>query len=180
MELVEKGASAAIGSIKKLLVTLAWSIAADFDLAALVQDNNDNWSMIYFNNKGDLNSYPYIKLDQDAGVGDSVDDGGENEENLTIEKLEGTKKVHLVCWDYGAIKNGSAARFKESDVKIKVVDDKGTDHQVSLDTGDLGNICCIASIENSPIGANLINSSEAGILKEFKNTNGILEVLNLN
>lgn len=135
MDLLVKGSAAAVGTIKKLLVKLTWSLAADFDLAALVQKDDNTFTLIYFNKLGDLNSYPYIQLDKDSGVGDTVSGGGGNEENLTIEKLEGTKKVYLICWDYGAIQKGTPARFKDSDVKIKIIDGKGNDHEVHLDTG---------------------------------------------
>ena len=152
----------------------------DFDLAALIEENSGKYSMVYFGSKGSLDGAPHIKLDKDAGVGDTVDAGGVNEENLAISKLDGYRAVHLLCWDWEAVCSGGAARFNESDVNIKVVDDKGRAHKVSLDTGDLGNVCIVASIENSESGLALVNVSKAGLLKgRLSDTKQLVEVFSL-
>ncbi|MFQ6011457.1 MAG: hypothetical protein ACE5KG_04715 [Nitrososphaerales archaeon] len=168
MQLVAKGASAEVGSFKQLLCTMKWTTAADFDLAA-VYETDDGLKMVYFGDKGSLNTTPFIQLDEDSGVGDS---GGNNEENLRITKMDGKKKVHLVAWDYGAITKGTAARFANSDVHLEVKDDTGTSHDVTLNTGETGNCACLATIEVTPLGAKLVNSSNVHLFKSFpKNAN---------
>lgn len=164
MELVEKGASAEVGGFNQLLCKMKWSTAADFDLAAVYEEDDGTFKMVYYGNKGDLNNAPFIQLDKDAGVGDT---GGENEENLRITKLDGKKKIHLVAWDYGAITNGTPARFGESDVHLEVKDDQGNEHDVKLSTGETGNAACLATIEVTPLGAKLVNSSNATLYKNF-------------
>src|SRR4051812_47648707 len=125
MELNTKKQSAALDSITGLLVKLTWSTAQDFDLAALYKTKAGVEGLIFFNNKGDLNTPPFIKLDKDAGVGDTA---GNNSESLKITKLDDVSEVHIICWDFGAIERGSAARFQGSDVTIALTDSSGTSH----------------------------------------------------
>lgn len=177
MQLATKGASAEMDSVKGLKATMKWTSAADFDLAALVEKKDGTHTMVYFGEKGDLNNFPFMKLDQDAGVGDS---GGDNEENMRISQIhDDVAKAHLLCWDYGAVQAGSHARFNGSDLAITVMDDKGQNHQVSFDTGEMGNIVVLATIDNtSPLGAKLMNTSKAGTLKGLSDSSKILDIIN--
>ncbi len=61
-----------------------------------------------------------------AGKGDA---GGENEEKLRIASLDAFQSVWIMAWDYGKVQEGSAARFKDSDVSLVVMDDKGKEVQ---------------------------------------------------
>jgi uncharacterized protein involved in tellurium resistance len=180
MELVQKGSSVDLDTIKALKATLTWHESCDFDLAALYEMKDGSEGIIYFNNKGDLNTSPFIKVGEDAGVGDTVDGGagGENQETLKMTKLdENIKTIHLICWDWGQIQNGGHARFAESDVKLSIVDDSGNNHDVKLDCGDMGNVVIVATIDNSsPIGAKFINTSKAGTLKGLKDSKQLLEI----
>ncbi len=167
MELKQKGAEANVGSFRQLMVTMKWTTAADFDLAAVYEDKSDKKGIVYFGEMGDLNNFPYMQLSGDEGVGDT---GGDNEEVMRVTKLDDMKYVWILSWDYGKVQDGSPARFKESDVSLSLMDDKGRTHNVTLDTGDMGNVALIATIDNtSPIGAKLINSSKAVTLKGLKN-----------
>jgi tellurite resistance protein TerA len=50
---------------------------------------------------------------------------------------------------------------------------------VILDTGDMGNVALIATIDNSsPIGAKLVNTSKAGTLKGLKKLQDLMEIIN--
>jgi len=178
MEIVQKGASANIDTFNQLLVTMKWTLAADFDLAAVYENKNGEKGIVYFGTpgKGSLNEFPYIKLGKDAGIGDT---GGENKEDMKITKLDDMKYVWIVGWDWGKIEKGLPARFNESDVILSVIDDKGNSHNVNLDTGEMGNVAIIATIDNtSPIGAKLINTSKSGILKGFKKLDSLLAIIN--
>jgi len=178
MELIQKGQEAELDTIKGLKATLTWHESADFDLAALYEMKDGSDGLIYFGNKGDLNASPFIKVGGDAGVGDTVDSGGENKETLKMTKLdENVKAIHLVCWDWAKVNSGEHARFAESDVKLEIVDDSGNNHNVKLDCGDLGNVVVVATIDNSsPIGAKFVNTSKAGTLKELKESKQLLEI----
>ena len=80
---------------------------------------------------------------------------------------------------FRSVKEGAPDRFKDSDVSMNVMDDKGTSHKVDLDTGDMGNVALIATIDNSSaIGAKLINSSKAGTLKGLKKLQQLIDIIN--
>jgi len=176
MELKQKGSEANVGGFKQLMVSMKWSTAADFDLAAAYEDKQGKQGLVYFGELGDLNSFPFMQLSGDEGVGDK---GGANEETMRITKLDDMKYVWILCWDYGKVQDGAPARFRGSDVTLSLMDDKGTTHNVTLDTGDMGNVALIATIDNSsPIGAKLINSSRAGTLKGLKTLQQLIDIIN--
>ena len=69
-------------------------------------------------------------------------------------------------------------RFSDSDVKLNVMDDRGTNHDVVLDSGQMGNVALIATIDNSsPIGGQLVNTSKAGTLKGLSNLNQLVGII---
>ncbi len=175
MELKQKGEQANVGGFKQLMIAMKWSTAADFDLAAAYEAKDGKIGLAYFGELGDLNAFPFMQLSGDEGVGDK---GGAKEVTMRIAKLDDMKTVWLMCWDYGKIKDGSAARFKDSDVSLAIVDDKGTTYNVKLDTGDMGNVALIATIDNSsPIGAKLENTSKAGTLKGLKTLEDLMSIV---
>ncbi len=175
MELKQKGAEANVGGFKQLMVSMKWTTAADFDLAAMYEAKDGKQGLIYFGELGDLNAFPFMQLSGDEGVGDA---GGDNEETMRITNLDDMKYVWLLCWDYGKVKDGTPARFKDSDVSLSVADDKGVSHDINLDTGDMGNVALLATIDNaSPIGAKLINTSKAGTLKGLQNLQELMDII---
>jgi len=171
MELIQKGSEANVGGFKQLMVTMKWTTAADFDLAAAYENKEGKQGLVYFGDLGDLNTFPFMQLSGDEGVGDS---GGDNEESMRITKLDDMKYIWILCWDYGQVKSGAPARFKDSDVSLNVMDDKGSSHNVALDTGALGNVALLATIDR----AKLINSSKAGTLKGLKTLEHLMEIIN--
>lgn len=98
---------------------------------------------------------------------------------MRITKLDDMKYVWIMCWDYGKVQDGKPARFSDSDVTLSIMDDRGESHNVTLDTGDMGNVALIATIDNSSaIGGKLINSSKAGTLKGLKNLQQLIDIIN--
>lgn len=173
MELIEKGAQANIEAFKQLMVKLSWNGGKDFDLGALLEFKEEGKAneFIYFSNMGDLNGPFFIQLDKDAGVGDTVDEGG-NAETMKIMNLDQYRQVHLCLWDYGAIQGGGkTARFDDDMPKIEILDDKGNAHTAVIPADiatQLGNCVCLATIDNSsPMGAKLTNQSIVGTAKKF-------------
>ena len=176
MELAQKGSEAQVGGLKQFMVTLKWTTATDFDLAAAYESKDGRTGMVYFGDLGNLNEFPFMQLSGDEGVGDS---GGDNEETMRVMNLEEMKNIWIICWDYGAVQDGKPARFSGSDVTVSLMDDSGTNHDVKLDSGDTGNISVVASIDNSsPMGAKLINESKAGTLKGLSNLDQIMAIIN--
>lgn len=175
MQLKQKGAEAELGGIRQFVVSLSWTTAADFDLAAAYQSKSGDPGLVYFGEKGDLNAFPFMQLSGDQGVGDSA---GDNEETLRVTQLDDLESIWLVCWDYGAVQKGQPARFDGSDARVTLTDDSGTHHEVHLATGDTGNACVIATIDNTgPLGARLINTSRAGTLKGLRTLDQLMDVV---
>ncbi len=175
MELKQKGQEAQLGGIKQFMVTLKWTTAADFDLAAVYESKDGRTGLVYFGDKGDLNAFPFMQLSGDEGVGDT---GGDNQEDMRVTNIDDMTFIWVLCWDYGAVTSGKPARFTGSDVSVSILDDKGTSHAVTLDTGDAGNVCVLATIDNSsPMGAKFVNTSKAGTLKEFKSLDQLVQII---
>ena len=176
MELAQKGQQAELGAIKQFMVSLKWTTAADFDLAAAYESKDGKTGLVYFGEKGDLNAFPFMQLSGDEGVGDA---GGDNEETMRVMKLDDMKYVWILCWDYGAVQNGTPARFAGSDASVSLMDDAGANHKVTLDTGDTGNACVMATIDNSSaMGGKFVNTSKAGTLKGLKNLDQLMAIIN--
>jgi len=174
MRLKQKGEESFI-SLKNLTVTMNWTTAADFDLAALYKTKSDATGLIYFGDLGKLDNFPFMALNKDEGVGDSA---GNKQEMLTIAKLNEMKYVWLLCWDYNRVKVGEKARFKDSDVQLTITDQAGQNSTVELDTNEESNVCCLAVIDNtSPSGAMLINASRPATLHGLKTLEQLLEIV---
>lgn len=78
-------------------VKLEWKSGIDLDLHAIVRSGSRT-KRVYFGDKGSLDSFPFTKLDFDAGVGNRA---GDNEENLTINKLSNVDEVLFFIDAYG-------------------------------------------------------------------------------
>ena len=60
MELKQKGSEANVGGFKQLMVSMKWTTAADFDLAAAYEAKDGNIGLVYFGELGDLNTLPSV------------------------------------------------------------------------------------------------------------------------
>ncbi len=175
MELKQKGQEAQLGGIKQFMVSLKWTSAADFDLAAVYESKDGRVGLVYFGELGNLNDFPYMQLSGDEGVGDT---GGDNQEDMRVMKIDDMNHIWILCWDYGAVQEGKPARFAASDVSVSLMDDTGTGHDVTLDTGDTGNVCVVAQVDNTnPMGATFVNTSKAGTLKGLKELDQLLQII---
>jgi len=174
MRLKQKGDEAFI-SIKHLTVKMTWTTAADFDLAVVFRTKSDEKGIVYFGDLGTVDEFPYMRLNKDEGVGDT---SGNNEEILDIAQLENMKYIWLFCWDYGKVKTGEKARFDQSDVQLTLSDQEGNATTVDIDTGEEGNVCCIATIDNtSATGAMLINASRPATLHKLQTLEQLLAIV---
>jgi tellurite resistance protein TerA len=177
MDLVQKGQTADLAdTFKQLKLTASWTEAADLDVAAAYEKKDGTKGLVYFGNQGDLNAFPFIKLDKDAGVGNKAAAGG-NQETLKVTKLDDIKTLHLIVWDYGNIERGEPGRF--GGVKIALIDDTGANHTVKLDGNNLANVVVLATIDNaSAIGPKLVNTSKSGVLKGLKTDQQLWDIAN--
>ena len=165
-----------------LKISMAWTTAADFDLAAVYETQGGDLGFIYFNEFGDINNYPYIELLHDDGVNDT---GGNNEETIIIQKLNSVKYVWIFCWDYNMVEKGQRARFATSDINFSLFyleKDDMKEYSIDLDVNSEGNVCCIAVIDNSlpSVDPQLSKCNWTDTLKGLKTVGQLMRIVRKN
>jgi|GEM_PF-1011520 len=140
---LEKGGA----GIRRINVKLSWTQAVDLDLHAFYKTKNGRFGHVYFASKGSLNKPPYIRLDEDMGVGNTA---GDNEENIAIATLEAVDCV-LVATNifrfFGFLSRGD--HFAKYDGRVVVKTDRGDEIEVPLTSKEKGRWCIIAKIDNT-------------------------------
>ncbi len=176
-----KGAEAYV-SIKQLVVSLKWTAAVDLDLMAFYKAKDGKVGAVFSDNyaggtMGSLNSFPFIQLSEDAGVGAT---GGENEEVIRITKLDDMAEVYICTINFTDASQGKESRFSKYDAQVTVVDDKDENIVVPLDSSLAGAVAVIAKIDNSGfMGAKLVNENRIMDMTEFQSTIPGANLLNL-
>lgn len=170
MELKQKGANAALGSFKQLQVSLIWTAAVDLDLMAFYKTKDGRtggvWSRNYAGGTlGDLNSFPFIELSGDAGVGAAA---GKNREDLRIAKLDDFEELYIAAVNFTDATSGTGKVFADYDAKVEVVTDKGDTHTVALDSSQSGSVAVLCKFKNDFMGASLVNNSDVMDFNDFK------------
>ena len=102
MELKQKGTSAQLGAFKQLKVSLVWTSAVDLDLMAFYKTRDGRTGGVYSDNYnggtlGELNSFPFMQLSGDEGVGAT---GGDNREELRITKLDDIEELFICALNF--------------------------------------------------------------------------------
>lgn len=152
--------------VKDLVATLSWTAPVDLDLYAFYRAKKTieerggflgfggikpgQEGKVYYGSMGNLRKFPWMRLDQDAGVGDV---GGQNEENLRIANLDEMEHILIVA----NIFNKPNANFASYDGEVTLrAGDEVIEVPLTATTG--GNWCVVARIDNSSsMGAQLIN-----------------------
>lgn len=159
-ELQTKDAEAFLADFQQLMVSMTWTADVDFDLFAVYEAKDGRRGIVYYNDLGNMNAFPFMKLSGDAGADDDA-----KEESLVIVNLNEMKKVYLCCWDYKKVEQGVAGRFAGSGLKVSVMDDKGGRFEIPMVDNGAGNMARMATIDcSSPISTKLLNASKAGVL----------------
>ncbi len=117
---------------KHIIVTLIWTQAVDLDLYAFYRAKDGKIGEIFYDNKGSLRNFPFMKLDEDSGIGNT---GGDNEENLIITSI---------FFSFFK-KEDSFARY---DGKILVQPDTKQRVEIPLSSPESGEWCIVAGIDN--------------------------------
>ncbi|MHB9130456.1 MAG: stress response protein [Armatimonadota bacterium] len=170
--LARKGEEAYI-SVKQLRVALAWTAAVDLDLVAFYKAKDGRVGGVFSENYtggslGSLNSYPFIELSGDAGVGAA---GGQNEEVLRITKLDEIAEIFICTLNFTDAIANQPSSFSRYDAIVNVVDDKGESVQVPLNSAEPGTVAVIARIDNTGMmGARMINENRVMDMKTFQST----------
>lgn len=133
---------------KNLLATLSWKTSVDLDLYAFWKTKDGKTGKVFYGQKSGLGGQ--IKLDADAGVGDS---GGDNEENMNIIHLDDIVHIVIAANIYGK----SNANFAEFNSKVTIKTDQ-QEFEVPLTSKVGGSWAVIAWLDNTnPISTQLTN-----------------------
>lgn len=129
------------------------------------QAKQNKEGLVYFGNRGSKSRFPFIYLDQDAGIGDT---GGDNEEKLYFTDLAYHDYVLIVA----NIFNKSNASFASYDGKVVLTADN-QEFTVPLTSKEHGSYCVVAYIDNTGVEPKLIN-----VNKTFENKPKISDFIN--
>ena len=181
ISLKKKGEKSVI-PVKNLHAVLSWTAPVDLDFYAYFKlkttapKEEKGWlkklitgpgcqpgaeGVVYFAERGSKSAYPWIYLDQDAGIGDK---GGKNEENLYFIDLTYMEHILIVA----NIFNKPDANFATYDGTVTIKTD-GKNFEVPLTATTGGNYCIIAHIDNTAgdcpvlINVNKVNEYEPSI-----------------
>lgn len=170
MDLKQKGATAAVGAFKQLRVSLIWTSAVDLDLMAFYRTKDGRTGGIYSDNYaggnlGSLNSFPFMELSGDAGVGAT---GGDNREILTIVKLDDIEELHICAVNFTDASSGAAKVFADYDAHVEVETDRNEKHTIALDSKNPGSVAVLCTFKSSFMGAEISNDSSVMGFEEFR------------
>lgn len=170
--LKKKGEEAYV-SIKQLMVSLKWTTAVDLDLMAFYKTKDGQVGGVFSDNyaggsMGNLNSFPFIQLSGDEGVGAA---GGDNEETLRVTKLDDMAEIYICTLNFTDASKNRQKSFSNYDAHVLVVDDKGESIGVPLDAQTRGTVAVIAKIDNTGfMGAKMVNENQVMDLTTFQTT----------
>lgn len=171
--LQEKKTFAVIQEDKSVSVRLSWKTAVDLDLHLVgnfyntevespslfgkllgrkpkvesIDKNTIRNHHIFYRNRGSNFSFPFVQLDRDAGIGDKIDNGSENDETLKIFRPELVQKAIFFVTIYGK-KN---SRFSDYSCKMEFeAGDKTI--KVDFDSDSPGNECVFVGLQRTEDG----------------------------
>jgi tellurite resistance protein TerA len=160
--------------VNGLSVQLSWHADVDLDLMAFYKTKSGESGGVYSsmyadNGQGSLTTFPYMQLDQDAGVaGDQTD--LEKVETLKIEKLDDIAELYLVAVNFTDASQNKKSEFASFDGKVTLKNEKDEEFTVVLASKDSGSVAVFARIENTNelMGAVLHNESQVLEFKDFR------------
>jgi tellurite resistance protein TerA len=166
-----------------LKILMKWDTAIDLDLAAAYETKKGKTGLVYFGDKGNINTFPYMRLGEDCGIGDIISDSnnpnGGNQEAIHINEFKEMKYVYIFCWDYPQVRKGEDGRFKGSNIEFTVsTETKTYTIETYIDNINLGNTCCVAYIEEMEDKIQLISCENwVGTLHRLKNLEQLIGIV---
>ncbi len=158
-------------SVKQLMATLRWTASVDLDLMAFYKAKDGRVGGVFSDNYaggslGSLNSFPFIELSGDEGVGAT---GGANEETLRITSLDDMAELYICTINFTDASQKRDSIYSRYDAEVVVIDDKGESIAVPLDSNQSGTVAIIAKIDNSGfMGAKLVNENRVMDISSFQ------------
>lgn len=170
MQLKQKGSSAQVGAFEQLKVSLIWTSAVDLDLMAFYKTKTGQVGGVYSDNYaggslGNLNSFPFMQLSGDEGVGAK---GGDNREEMRIINLDQIEDLYICAINFTDASQGSNKVFADYDARVEVATDRGDTHVVSLDSRTPGPVAVLCKFKSGFMGAELVNDSSVMPFNQFQ------------
>jgi tellurite resistance protein TerA len=170
-DLINKGSQKYM-LISELKVQLSWTANVDLDLMAFYKCKNGDSGGVYSDmysdhGTGSLTNFPFMQLDQDAGVGAGE---GSKVETLTIKRFDEIAEIYLVAMNFTDASADRKSKFTQFDGIIEVSNEKDENFKVFLDSRKEGNVAVFARIEHSNdlMGAILHNESKVYSFSDFR------------
>lgn len=137
--------------VSELTVTLSWTAAVDLDLMAFYKTKSGKTGGVYSEmysdgGQGSLNSFPFMQLDQDAGVSEQA---GESTETLKIKSLDDISELHLVAVNFSDAAYNKESAFANFDGRVIIENENGERFTVVLASKDSGSAALFATIEHT-------------------------------
>ncbi len=160
-------------SIRQLIVLLKWTADVDLDLLAFYNAKDGRTGGVFSENYpggtlGNLNKFPFIELDRDAGVRALR---GEKEEILRISELGDMAELYIVTINYTDAIADKPSAFNDYDGSVIVMNEKWETVEVPLNSPEKGHAAVICKIDNtSYVRAKLVNLNKIMDFKDFMTT----------
>ena len=169
--LLERGSSDHM-MVSELKVSLSWTANVDLDLMAFYKTKSGDEGGVYSSmysvktegaGQGSLKRFPFMELDQDAGVGAQ---GGDQTETLKIKTLDEITELYLVAVNFTDAAQDKRSAFADFDGRVIIENEKGQRATIVLASTALGAAAVFASIEhsNSLIGPVLSLKNESRVM----------------
>ena len=115
--------------VKNLTVQLSWHAKVDLDLVAFYRTKSGKTGGVYSSmyaegGQGNLASFPYMELDQDAGV-DGSDGDSKKVETLKISKFDDIAELYLVAINFTDASRNQTSEFASFDGQVHLKNEKG-------------------------------------------------------
>jgi len=156
-----------------LHIRLSWTQEVDLDLMVFYRKQDGSNGGILSEhypqgNQGVAGQFPYITLDDDAGVGAT---GGDHDENITISQIDPSiVEYYIVTINYTDCIGGKQSTFSEYDGGVVVKGNEGGEEKsvaVRLDATERGHVALIARIDNTTGTPKLVNENRIMTLATF-------------
>ena len=172
--LSSQGDSQKVLFVNELTVTLSWHAQVDLDLMAFYKTRSGEIGGVYSSmyaegGQGGLDSFPYMQLSGDAGVGAAGGDE-EKQETLQIKTLDEIAELYLVAMNFTDASQNRQSEFASFDGRVTVRNEEGKEITVVLASKKQGPVAVFARIEhtNQLIGPVLHNESQVMTFAQFR------------
>lgn len=137
--------------VSELTVTLSWTAAVDLDLMAFYKTKSGESGGVYSElysdgGQGSLSAFPFMQLDQDAGVSERE---GSSSETLKVRSLDEITELHLVAVNFSDAAYNKESAFANFDGRVTIENESGQSFTVVLASKDTGSAALFATIEHT-------------------------------